>query len=294
MSSAIQDVPLQVWKSQITPELVEQYHRDGVIFLRQAIHPEWLSLIEIGIRRVLASSSPYKFKFFEGESGEFLDATRNFATNPEFQRLLFDSPIADMLGRVIRSENVWLLFDHVFVKEGGHCKRTPWHQDLTYWPVAGTQLASMWITLDPIPKHESLEFVAGSHLGPLYDGFNPSIADDPTAPYYGEEFPRLPDIEAERGKWNIVSWAIEPGDVVIFHPGLLHGGGQTNEGRVRRTLSVRCFGNDVVYATRPASRRTAPATPGLSLQFKPGDLLRHPLYPKLRPVPDNQRPEYYT
>lgn len=275
-----QEVP---WRELITEEVITQYEEDGVVFLPQAVHREWLNLIELGIRRIVRGSAPLVGRFFKDQPGEFIDTTRNLATTPEFQRLLIESPIADMLGRVMRSDNVWLLFDHVFVKEGGACQRTPWHQDTPYWPVSGTQLASMWITLNRIPKAECLEFIAGSHRGPMYDGFDPS-SPDPTAPYYGQGLPRLPHIEADRSQWDIRSWDIEPGDVVIFHPSVLHGGGQTSEGRDRWTLSVRCYGDDVCFDTRPPTKSTAPATPGLPLQLAPGDPLRHRLYPQLRPL----------
>ncbi len=279
--------------SLITPAVIEAYHRDGIVFLPQAIAPEWLMLIDFGIKRILASSSPYKQLFFEGLPGEFLDAVRHFDVTPEFQRLIYDSPIADMIARLIDSEDIWLLFDHVFVKEGGACRRTPWHQDLPYWPVGGEKIASMWITLDHIPKEECLEFIPGSHRQTMYDGFSPADADtDPTIGFYGKDLPRLPDIEQEREKWNIVSWDITPGDVVLLHPNVLHGGGQTSEGRKRRTLSVRLFGDDIVYATRPDTRPTVPLTPGLSLDLNPGDPLRSPYYPKIRPMPDHRLADF--
>ncbi len=259
---------------------VAAFEKDGVVLLKGALHPEWVRLVELGIERVLKNDSPYKFTFYAGSDGEFMDATRNYEITPEFKHLLSLSPIAEVLARFMRSENAWLLFDHVFAKEGGTCNRTPWHQDVPYWPVAGDQLASMWISTGPLPVEECLEFVKGSHRGPMYDGFNPS-EDDPTAPLYGEGYPRLPDIESEREKWDIVAWDIEPGDVVVFHPMALHGGGPTLYGRRRRALSVRSYGDDVTYDTRPQDRVTAPPTPGLSLALKPGDPLRHAYYPKI-------------
>ena len=55
----------------------------------------------------------------------------------------------------------------------------------------------------------------------MYDGsrFDPN---DDTAPIYGDgSLPRLPNIETERSRWDIVSWGVEPGDVgqvEIDHP----------------------------------------------------------------------------
>jgi len=273
----------------ITSEVTARYARDGVVLLPGALHPEWLVLIELGLTRVLGDGGQLKHKFFDDLPGQFLETVRNFDVTPELQRLLYDSPIADMVSALVDSPEVWLYSDEFFIKGGG-ARRTPWHQDLPYWPLAGDKIASMWISLDPLSADECLEFVPGSHRRTTYDGFNPRrVAEDPTMPFYGEGFPPLPDIEAERDRWDIVSWAITPGDVILVHPGVLHGGGPTPpEGR-RRTLTVRCYGDDVVYAERPPSHPTVPLTPGLSLQLSPGDPLRHPWYPQLRPVPPWQR-----
>ena len=274
-------------EKMITPEVIAQYREDGVVHLPQALGPEWLMLIDLGIQRILKSSSPYKQWFFEGLDGQFLDSVRRLDVTPEFQRFIYDSPIADAMAKLLDSEEIWLLFDHVFVKDGGACRRTPWHQDLPYWPTDGEKIGSMWITIDPIPKSQCLEFIPGSHRGTMYDGFNPADADeDVTSGFYGKDLPRLPDIESERANWNIVSFDIEPGDVVLLHPGVLHGGGQTEGDTRRRTLSVRMYGDDIVLGTRPNTRPTVPLTPGLTTYLNPGDPLRSPYYPKLRPMPE--------
>lgn len=277
--------------SVVTDDVRQRFDRDGVVFLPQALHSEWLLLIELGLERVMANAGQQKHIFFHGEPGEFVETIRNTEVTPELQRLVYDSPIADIIGALIDSKNIWLYSDEFFVKEGGGAERTPWHQDTPYWPLEGHQIASMWISLDPLPKADCLEYVAGSHRGTVYDGFNPSqVKQDPTLPYYGEGYPPLPDIEADRSAFDIVSWEITPGDVIIAHPSVLHGGGPTGPAGRRRALTVRCYGDDIVYAERPSTRPTVPLTPGLSLTLKPGDPLRSPWYPRLRPVPDHQRP----
>ena len=271
-------------------EVRERYRRDGVLFIPEALHPEWLMLIELGLQRVLMNNGQMKHKFFAETPGEFVETVRNFDVTPEIQRLAYDSPIADMISDLVDSERIWLYSEEFFIKEGNGCERTPWHQDLPYWPLQGEQIGSMWISLDPLPQSECLELICGSHRQTLYDGFDPSqVNSDPTAPYYGVDLPPLPDIQAERAQWDIVSAQITPGDVVIFHPGVIHGGGSTNESERRRVITVRCYGDDVVYVKRPDSRPTVPLTPGLSLALRPGDPLRHPYYPQLRPLPEQQR-----
>ena len=99
----------------------------------------------------------------------------------------------------------------------------------------------------------------------------------------------LPDIEAERAQWPVVSWATQPADVVIFHPAMLHGGGDTGPGQRRRTLSLRFFGEAVHVAQRPG-RQPVEATQRHGAQVHPltrmraaadGSPFRDPAFPKL-------------
>ncbi len=273
----------------ITDEVIALWEKDGVVMLRNALGPEWMMLLGMGLGKVLADSGMHKATFYEGTEGEFHETVRNFDYCFEIRRLLYDSPIKKILGRFIHSENVWYYSDEFFLKSSGGAERTPWHQDTPYYPIGGSQFASMWISLDELKREECLEFVAGSHLGTMYDGFNPSKPDDPSSGFYGEELPILPDIEADRESFPIVGWEVNPGDVIVSNPHIIHGGGPTNLDSQRRALAVRMFGDDVVFAERPASRPTVPMTPGLGIHLKPGDPLRSPWYPQLDPPPPSER-----
>ena len=193
------------------------------------------------------------------------------------------------MGRFMNSKNVWYYSDEFFIKTSGGNERTPWHQDTPYFPVAGSQITSIWITLDPLSKDECLEFVVGSHKETMFDGFDPRNPGDPTSGFYNEGLPILPDIEANRDDFPIVSWELAPGDIILSSPSTIHGGGPTHLNSQRRALAVRTFGDDVVLAERPSSQPTVPLTPGLSIYLKPGDPLRSPWYPRLRPVPKSER-----
>ena len=258
------------------------------MLLREALSHEWLMLTEMGLARVLADSGVKKQQFFVGEDGEFQETVRNFDNAFEIRRLLFDSPIAAMMGRFMNSENVWYYSDEFFIKTSGGNERTPWHQDTPYFPVAGNQFSSIWITLDPLSKHECLEFVVGSHKETMFDGFDPRNPGDPSSGFYNEGLPILPDIEANRDEFPIVSWELSPGDIILSSPSTIHGGGPTYLNSRRRALAIRAFGDDVVLAERPSSQPTVPLTPGLSIHLKPGDPLRSPWYPRLRPVPKSE------
>ena len=177
----------------------------------------------------------------------------------------------------------------MFRKGGGAAGRTPWHQDTSYLALDGEHLVAFWISFEPIPRANALEFVRGSHRGVLYNTsrFDPG---DPTLPITpSDDLPNLPDIEAERGAFDVVGFATEPGDVVAFHTSTLHGGGPVDRSTPeRRTLTLRFFGEDVVSASRPG-----PAGPfyediqGLA----PGEPFSHPRFLQVRRGgPDVQAP----
>ena len=54
------------------------------------------------------------------------------------------------------------------------------------------------------------------------------------------------------GSFKLLSWDVEPGDVIAFHMKTLHG---TPEGRVqsaiRRAIAFRWLGNDMRHCVRP-------------------------------------------
>ena len=105
------DDPLAV----ITDDIKAAFKRDGVVMFENALDPHWLLLLELGLQRVLNNSSQEKHLFFEGEEGEFIETIRNFEVIPEIRRLVYDSPVADLIGKLIGSENLWLYSDEFFL-----------------------------------------------------------------------------------------------------------------------------------------------------------------------------------
>jgi ectoine hydroxylase-related dioxygenase (phytanoyl-CoA dioxygenase family) len=226
------------------------------------------------------------------EQGTFYQDLANPAALTRYRPLIHDTEIADLVAALWDTPDVWFMYEQVFAKSGGATRRTPWHQDTPYLPVRGSHVAVMWMSFEPVAAEHALEFVRGSHRGALYDGsrFDP---DDDTAPIYGDgSLPRLPDIESQRDRWPIVSWATAPGDVLVFHPAMLHGGGATTESTSRRTLSLRFFGADAVVAARPNAVVAERADPSPDPAVHPltrmrrlpdGAPFRDPAFPRVRP-----------
>jgi ectoine hydroxylase-related dioxygenase (phytanoyl-CoA dioxygenase family) len=254
-------------------ELRETMERDGVACLPGVLSPGHLADVTAAFEWTRDHRGPGFTTM--GEDARSWQDLSNPASYAAYADMLSRSPIPPLL-RALWDGPVWYMYEQIFHKEDTD-NFTPWHQDTSYLPVAGRNLAVAWISLDPVSRDATLEYCLGSHLGPTYNG-STFKADDPTDPFYATgDLPRLPDIEADRGKWNIGGWATEPGDIVLFHPSVLHGGGSPGRQGRRRTLTLRFFGEDATYSSRPGPT-TAPRVDGIH-DLRDGESFRHPVFP---------------
>lgn len=241
----LSDLPERDWEAA-----ARTLDADGVVRLEAALTADAVRAVEQAFQQSLANPGPGAVNFYPDESATFFqDTGQNYL--PLVRRIGLDAMVAALW----REPRMWYLGEQLFLKDGGHSRRTPWHQDTSYLRMRGSQMVACWISLDPLPKRHCLEFVRGSHSGTLYNG-SAFAGDDDTAPLYRDSpLPRLPDIEASRADYDIVSWDLAPGDILVFHLGILHGGGATEPGLRRRTASIRFMGPDVVYDGRVRDRR---------------------------------------
>jgi ectoine hydroxylase-related dioxygenase (phytanoyl-CoA dioxygenase family) len=262
----------------ITPALINAYQRDGAVCVRQLLSPDEVALIREGIDANLAAPSPRSIiASAPGDPGFFIEDFCNWQDNSAYRRAIFESPLAAAAGLLMGADSVRLYHDHMLTKEPGTRQSTPWHQDQPYYNVSGRQNLSMWIAVDPVRRHSTLEFVAGSHLGPW---LMPRSFMTQQARWFPEgSLAELPEIDATREAQPILGWAIDPGDVVCFHMLALHAAAGVDGDRRRRVFSVRFLGDDMRHAPRPW--KTSPEFPGLADELPDGAPLDHPLFPLL-------------
>jgi ectoine hydroxylase-related dioxygenase (phytanoyl-CoA dioxygenase family) len=278
MSPAIE----QRLRERITPALVEDFERDGAVCVRQLLTPAEVELLRQGIDANLAAPSPRaKVASRPGDPGFFIEDFCNWQDNEAYRRVIFDSALPAAAGLLSGSKTIRLYHDHMLTKEPGTRAPTPWHQDQPYYNIQGSQNLSMWIAVDPVRRHSTLEFVAGSHRGPW---LMPRSFMDHQAKWFPEgSLAELPDIDAQRaagqGGHRILGWEIEPGDVVCFHMLALHASGGVDGDRRRRVFSVRFLGDDIRHA--PRRWVTSPEFPGLADRLPAGAAMDDPLFPVL-------------
>jgi len=271
----------------ITDVDVEAYERDGVVCVRGAVDGAWVDRMRAAVDRVMREPGPYsKREVAPDGSGRFHNDMFMWTRDDDFRAFVFESPAADLARAVMRSTRADLFYDHLLVKQPRASEPTPWHHDLPYWPVAGDQVCSVWLALDAAgPETGAVEYVAGSHRWGRR--FEPETFIR-GRPLDAQGLEPIPDIDAHRDEYRILSWEVEPGDCLIHHALTVHGApGNTTSDRTRRGLSTRWTGDDARYDPHPGTFRLV-RDPGLT----PGDPMVCDLFPCVRgagAVPHGER-----
>lgn len=262
-----------------TSDLATAFARDGAVVVRRVLDDTQLAVAADVIERALVDPSPLAVTASgDDDPGRFVEDFRRSTVDEDLRRLAMFPHLGSLAAELMGSATARFHHDHVLVKEARTTQRTPWHQDQPYYDIDGRQNVSFWIPVDPVPRSSTLEFVAGSHLGPWC---TPRTFMDQAAKWFPEgHLAELPDIEADRAAFPIVGWELQPGDLVAFHMLTIHGApGFAGPGR-RRVLSLRYVGDDATYAPRPW--RTSPPFPELAEgpdRLPAGAPLDHPLFP---------------
>jgi len=263
----------------VTPDVVAAYQRDGAVVLRGILNADEVATLQRGIDANLAAPSPRAIVASRADDpGFFIEDFCNWQHNADYRSTAFDTPLAAAAQALMGSRGVRLYHDHMLTKEPGTRAPTPWHQDQPYYNVEGFQNASFWIPVDPVRRHSTLEFLAGSHRGPW---LMPRTFMTNEARWFPEgSLAELPDIETDRNAFNILGWSLEPGDLVAFHMLTLHASAGVDGDRRRRVFSLRFLGDDMRHA--PRRWKTSPDFPGLADELPAGAPMDHPLFPLLQ------------
>lgn len=213
------------------------------------------------------------------EDGMFLYEIAGWKHHRGIRQVAFDSAlpalVADLLGANVL--NFWE--DTTFVKAPHTRQKTAFHQDLAYFQIEGDQCVIVWIALDPADEHNGVtRYVRGSHKwGEIYA---PNMFVSQTL-MPGSPHGKCPDIEASEADYDIVSFDVQPGDVIIHHVLTVHGAGGNPSEKPRRAISFRYCGDQVRYFDRPG----AIPQPGIVSPLQTGDRLYSRDYPVVWPKP---------
>ncbi len=228
------------------------FRRDGVVAVRGVLDATQLQRLADAVDENLAAPGPWANDYTpEGGGGRFFGDYVNWERIEGYRDAALRGPLPE-LARSILGETPRFFHEHTLVKEQDTHEVTPWHHDEPYYCIDGASNVSLWVPLDPVPRVVGVEFIVGSHQWGRR--FVPrKFVDQSSYVDNASDFELVPDIDAVRDQHEIVSFDMQPGDVIAFHYRTLHSAPGT-AGRTdtrRRAVSFRYLGSDARFATRP-------------------------------------------
>ncbi len=271
----------------ITDDEIEAYDQDGVVMLKGMFDAEWVKLLDKGLDDSLNAPTNRSRYWDRDDAGRttFYDS-QAWLRVPEYRQFVYESPCAEIAGRLMQSDSVNFFFDAVFCRSPGTQFRTPWHQDEPYWSVKGFETCSIWMPLVPVAAKSALAVVPGSHRWAEvyrqhdFGAYNPDGDDVPHSDFSGVDAELLPDIDADLDRYKPVSFDMEPGDCLVFNGRTIHGGsGQLDDDRELRVFNTKWCGDDVRIEFRSWGMDPDHTQVMTEAGLKPGDRLGTDLYP---------------
>lgn len=186
------------------------------------------------------------------DEGEFFHDAAGWRFYPEIKAVALNSKLPAAVSRLMDANETRFWEDTTFAKAPRTPQRTVFHQDWSYFQIDGDQCCIVWIPLDAVDAENGrMEYIRGSHLSDKIYAPNVLFAQSasPISPY-----DKLPDIEANREDYDIISFDVQPGDVIIHHVMTLHGSaGNISSDRNRRAFSFRYCGEKIKYFDKPGA-----------------------------------------
>jgi len=234
------------------------YDRDGFVLLRERVRTDRLAVWserfeEHALERVPRPKKMTVMKDIEVVKGATAPPTPLHAIN---KLLSFeDDPVLwsyavdpDVLAAVrsIVGDALYSISSNVFNKPPGVDGRHPLHQDLRYFALRPAEkIVATWTAIDRCTRENGcLAVVPGSHRGEL--GWH----REPDWDHVNSGFFALDDIDLDAR----VHVEMEAGDMLLFHPLLVHGSGRNRSDGFRRAISTHYAAADCERPDQPRKR----------------------------------------
>jgi ectoine hydroxylase-related dioxygenase (phytanoyl-CoA dioxygenase family) len=257
----------------LSQKQIEDYENNGVIIIKD-IFKSWIEPLRIGFKKVLDNPSKHGRENVNDGKGRFFEDYCNWERITEFRDCIFNSLAAQIITEATSSKSSQIFHEHIFIKESGTYKETPWHQDIPYYCVDGNDTGSFWIPLDRVDKENNLQLITGSHKWPRL--VRPTKWSTNQSWYKNDSiFMDLPPIDELKA--DILVPELNLGDAVLFNFKIVHGSSGNKTSKSRRAFSMRFIGDDVRYIDRGGA--TSPPFDGINLNS--GDVMRHDWFPEV-------------
>ena len=159
---------------------IQDYERDGFIFLEQFIDASWLGRLQDAMQEFVEHS-----RSLSQSNGLFDLEAGHSAENPRLRRLVSpadlhetfwafasESAVVDLVEDLIGPD---IKFHHskLNFKAPGGGEEVKWHQDISFWPHTNYTPLTIGVFLDDVDANMgNVGFVPGSHLQDIYDQYD--------------------------------------------------------------------------------------------------------------------------
>ena len=251
---------------------IKDYRRDGHVVLRGVCSPDEIDaygpVIKDAAFRYNRETRPLEERGTYGKA--FLQVPNIWTKDDAVARFVLAKRFAKIAADLLEVDSVRLYHDQALFKEAGG-GRTPWHQDMYYWPLDTDRTITMWMPLVEVTAEiGSMSFASGSQkLGFLGEY---AISDESERAFAE----MLEDKELEVDTHG----ALAAGDAT-FHDGwILHAAPPNPTGTLRAVMTIIYFPD--------GTRVSTPTGPAQEFDLKiwlrglaPGDLAAGELNPLL-------------
>ena len=260
---------------------VAAFARDGAVRIKNVVDMADVESLRAASDEVMRDPGEFAIGNVAQKSGsEFFTEVFVWKRNDVYRRFIEDSGLSDMACRVMPVEKIRLFYDYMLYKSAGSGTATPWHHDITYYPVTPeSQICSIWVALDKTTLQSGgLEYIAGSHKwGKL---FAPDAFDGGDS-FANTGYEPIPDFDQERADHRILDWDLEPGDCLVHHVATVHSAPENTSGNPRRGIALRWLAGDVIFDPRPVSaERIKKVVSSEPNSVRAGEVIQGPDFPQ--------------
>ncbi|MEM7537257.1 MAG: phytanoyl-CoA dioxygenase family protein [Chloroflexota bacterium] len=202
--------------NQLHQQHKEQYERDGYTIYRNVLDTDLIAEIQGHIEW----------------SRQKLDVQHQgpFAVHDAFFARLVSDPRLLAIAEMYIGHDMGLYSSHYLIKAPEVGLPILWHQDLGYWPLEPAVVVTLYLAIDAAtPENGCMKVIPGSHK---YLRDHAESGNKPNV--FGKEL-ALSDEELSQA----VDIVLQPGDVEVHHPYIVHGSAANTSSHRRAALPMR-------------------------------------------------------
>ena len=150
--------------------------------------------------------------------------------DPFWVRLIADPRLVDVAAEYVGGDFA-LFASHYICKPPGDGQPVLWHQDGAYWPLEPMEVVTLWLAIDPsIPENGCMRVVPGTQEMDLQEMHTTAGDQNVLGSAIAED-----KVEADKA----VDLVLDPGDLSVHHPNIVHGSKANTSPRRRCGLTIR-------------------------------------------------------